>query len=211
MRTGEEEVVNAYTHFVWSVLSVVSLLIVLLNENLVLRGKIIFLFMISLSCWTFFSSFLYHSTQNPRKKERNRLVDKAAIYLMIVGCGTSISLTCYNSLAAAGSASFLILLGGFFTASLCIKRKTTEVFSVVSYVLLGWAAIFPALGLVGKTGYIETSSLWILILGGVAYSIGLGFYSRDTIKWNHTWWHVLVMVGFTLHLAACSRVLVLAY
>ena len=211
MRSTEEETINAYTHLIWSILSLVSLMIVLFDERFLLRGKMIFLFMIFLPCWTFFSSFLYHSSKTAKLKERNRLVDKAAIYLMIVGCGTAINLSCHDDLVAATSSCLLILLGGVFTAALCIRKKTTEVFSVVSYVLLGWAAVFPAFGVFGENDYISTSSLSLLIAGGIAYSIGLGFYSRDAVKWNHTWWHVMVMIGFTLQLTACTRVLVLLY
>ena len=151
MRSEEEEGVNAYTHFVWSILSAVSLFIVLIDSNFALKGKIIFLFMTCLSLWTFFSSFLYHSSKTPKIKERNRLVDKSSIYLMIVGCGIAINLSCHDNLTAAASCSFLAFLGAFFTASLCLKKHTTEVFSVVSYVLLGWAAFLPSSGVFGST------------------------------------------------------------
>ncbi len=207
MRSYEEEIVNAYTHFVWSIISILVVFISLFSEKYDLCDKLSLLIMAGLSSWTFFCSFLYHVNQNEKYKKRNRVVDKAGIYLMIIGCGVSLNITNPNTSISVPVCIAVVILGCLFIARMCIVKKTSESFSVFTYVMLGWLSAIPAMGLLGDTIYITTSSLWAIILGGIFYSIGVGFYSKDKIKWNHTWWHLCVMIGYLFHLYAQAAAL----
>jgi hemolysin III len=73
--------------------------------------------------------------------------------------------------------------------------------------LLGWLCILPITGIFGKTVYSASSSIWFIILGGLFYSTGLLFYARDSIKWNHTRWHIFVMLGYLMHVIAHYQVI----
>lgn len=199
-RSADEEIVNAYTHLAWSILSIVFMIIFLSDSDLPVRYKTSTIMMAGLSAWTFFSSFLYHSTEG-RKKFQNREVDKSSIFLMIVGCGVSLNMSCMDPVAASISCTILIVIGSALTLVYTHTKKPTEVFSVTSYVLLGWFCILPITGFLGETLYSATSSSWMVVAGGIAYSIGILFYSRDSIKWNHTRWHICVMMGYMFHLA----------
>ena len=205
MRSKEEETINAYTHFLWGVLSLTFLLFFLIDSNISLKFKASSLLMVGLSSWTFFSSYLYHSSVG-KKKNYNREIDKTSIYLMITGSGVSINLGTVDSTTAAISSIFLIVLGASLTAIYALKKNTSEAFSLTSYILLGWFCIFPITGLIGKNAYQESMPFGLILLGGLLYTIGIFYYARDSIKWNHTKWHIFVMGGYAAHLLAHYKV-----
>ena len=199
-RSADEEIVNSYTHLLWSILSLVFMLLFLFESGLPAKYKTASILMTGLSGWTFFSSFLYHSTKD-RKKYQNREVDKSSIFLMIIGCGVSLNMSCIDPLAASISCTVLIVVGSILALLYTHTKKPSEVLSLTSYVLLGWFCILPITGFLGDTLYSITSSSWMIITGGIAYSVGILFYAKDSIKWNHTYWHLCVMVGYLFHLA----------
>ena len=206
MRSLDEEVVNAYTHLMWSIISVVFLLLFLFDSDISFKFKTSSLMITGLPGWTFFSSFLYHSSQG-RKKIKNRELDKTSIFLMIMGCGISINMSCIDSYAAILSCAFLAVITATLVLVYTHQESPTESFSLTSYVLLGWFCILPLTGVLGDTVYSQSSSTWFIIFGGISYSAGILFYSKDSVKWNHTIWHLFVMLGYALHLAGHYKVL----
>ena len=207
MRTREEEVVNALTHLLWSILSILVFGLAVLSNSYDFFDKIILLFMTGMSSWAFFTSFLYHQQKSELSRARNRVVDKAGIYLMIMGCGISLNMATPEMALAIPMCILISLIGSGCIVNLCVNKKSSEAFSVFSYIMLGWLSAIPASGILGKTIYVETSTLWAIMVGGVLYSIGVVFYSKDNLKWNHTWWHIFVMAGYCMHLFAQLRAL----
>ena len=197
-RSEGEEIVNAYTHLVWAILSFMFLAIFLIDEHTSLKNKISSLFMMGISGWTFFSSYLYHSTKE-KKKRRNREVDKTAIFLMITGTGVSLNLSCENQLLSLLGSSISIVLGCILLAAYVYKKHPTEAFSITSYIALGCFCVLPIVGVFGENLYEHSSSSWLVIAGIISYCLGILFYARDSIEWNHTKWHIFVMIGFLFH------------
>lgn len=199
LRSQEEEIVNAYTHLLWCLFSVVYFFTYILTTNIPSKFVVSSLLMIGLSSWTFFSSYWYHSTCG-RKKSQNREIDKTSIFLMITGCGSSLNMSLVDPTASLVCTTIMLFSGFFLTFLYVYLKKPTEIFSITSYILLGWYCILPITGLFGENVYNLSSSVWSIIGGGIAYTIGLLFYAKDSIKWNHTIWHLCVMVGYILHL-----------
>tara|TARA_Y100001937_G_C7056978_1_gene301897 strand:+ start:505 stop:963 length:459 start_codon:yes stop_codon:yes gene_type:complete len=135
-----------------------------------------------------------------RKKSQNREVDKMSIFLMIIGCGLSINMTCVDTTLAVFSSIGLVSAGSFLTLLYSHKKEPSEAFSLTSYVLLGWFCILPITGIMGDSLYNLSDNAWTVIAGGVSYSVGILFYAKDSIKWNHTKWHICVMAGYSFHL-----------
>jgi hemolysin III len=46
---------------------------------------------------------------------------------------------------------------------------------------------------------IEFKGIFLLIVGGLLYSIGTVFYSLKKLKYSHAIWHVFVMGGSVSH------------
>lgn len=202
MRSQEEEIVNAYTHLLSSILALVLGTVVLTGDFLEPKSKVIFSIMFLTACWTFFASFLYHKTFHEPQRQRNRLVDRVAIYMMIMGSGVATSMTCLDPKISLWSSIALVIITCGFIVNMCIKRSLPEWFCVTSYILLGWIGIFPALGIFGSSGFVEANVLSLLLTSGACYSIGVVFYSNDYKKWYHTIWHIFTIFGFIFHFIA---------
>ena len=148
--------------------------------------------------WTFFSSYIYHASKNDVQRERNRIVDKTSIYIMIAGNGTAINLLSSTESMSVTCCLLLILISGFFVVRFCLNSLTSETFMLTSYLLLGWLAVMPASGLFAPSKFTDMPHILFLLGGGAAYSIGVVFYIRDK-KWHHSVWHLFTMLGFTFH------------
>lgn len=206
MRTQEEETINAYSHLLWCIGSFAILIGFLIDSSIAIKLKSSALIMLGLSSWTFFSSFLYHVT-NEKKKMYNREIDKTSIYLMITGCGVAINMATVDTLVASISCSVLLVLGSILLGIYTKNKTESEVFSLTSYILLGWLCIVPITGILGDNLYQEEINMHLIILGGILYSAGIFYYARDSIKWNHTKWHLFVMGGYCAHVFALYRVI----
>lgn len=125
---------------------------------------------------------------------------------MITGTGVSINLGADSEIIAAVSCAFLLFVGCLLTAIYARKKKSSEAFSLTSYILLGWFCVLPITGILGDNMYRDTVNTHLIILGGILYSAGILYYARDSVKWNHTKWHLFVMAGYLTHLAAHYRV-----
>lgn len=201
-RSPEEEVVNAATHLIASIGSFLSLLLFLILGDQPTKLMVAAIIMGGFATWTFFASYLYHSSKKRIDVHKNRILDKAAIYLMIAGCGCAMSLVVTEPLFGAISGIVILLLSSYFVGYLCIKKEMPESLSVASYVLLGWLSFMPATGLFYATPVTNGISFSLGIIGSVMYSLGVVFYVGDSNKWYHTAWHILAMAGFSFHFSA---------
>lgn len=200
-RSREEEVINALTHFLAAIVAAVMTLIAVVmscNNN----AHVPLLVIGCTATWGFFSSFLYHASKTPRARDMNFINDRAAIYIMIAGSGIGLCLSGAQNTSSMLISIALLLLCFLLTVKICLTANASETFIVLSYVLFGWLAVLPSVGLIMPTKFSEGIQFWLLLSGGLAYSAGTAFYVRDK-PWDHAVWHVLVMVGFGLHLAGC--------
>ena len=70
---------------------------------------------------------------------------------------------------------------------------------VALYLIMGWMFVFG-----GKQIFLSLSSQSILylVLGGIAYSIGVIFYMWRKLPYAHGIWHLFVLAGSVLHFFA---------
>ncbi|MBQ2940492.1 MAG: hemolysin III family protein [Clostridia bacterium] len=45
---------------------------------------------------------------------------------------------------------------------------------------------------------LPTGGVWLLVAGGVAYTVGIMFYRLKTVPYTHAVWHLFVLLGATL-------------
>ncbi len=60
---------------------------------------------------------------------------------------------------------------------------------------MGWAIIIamkPLYQSIGATG------IWLLVFGGIAFTLGAGVYLLKNLKYVHVIWHIFVMIGTAL-------------
>ena len=68
-------------------------------------------------------------------------------------------------------------------------------FSCLIYLAMGWLVLLVIKPLVAA---LPAGGLWLLVAGGLAYSVGVFFYVMNRIPFNHAIWHVFVFAGTLL-------------
>jgi hemolysin III len=144
----------------------------------------------------YLASTLYHSVQAPRAKHVLRIIDHAAIYLLIAGTYTPFTLV---TLRGPWGWSLFGVVWGMALAGIVFKIFFVDrwgALSVAVYVGMGWLAVFAVKPLMAT---LSTAGLAWLFAGGLAYTLGLIFYAWERIPHHHAIWHVFVMVGSACH------------
>ncbi|HCY42947.1 MAG TPA: hemolysin III [Prolixibacteraceae bacterium] len=199
--TSGEEIVNSITHGIGALLSVVALVVlVILSVN---HGDTLHVVSFSIYGSTlillYLSSTLYHSFSSPRIKNLFARFDHVSIFLLIAGTYTPILLTSIRGVW--GWTLFGIIWGlalvGAVIRSIYLHRFRKLMVAV--YLLMGWMFVIA-----GKQVYLSlpTNSLIFLVLGGIAYSVGVIFYMWRKLPYSHGIWHLFVLAGSVLHFFA---------
>jgi len=148
----------------------------------------------------FLASSLYHGTP-PRSRWKLWLekLDHSAIYLAIGGTYVPFLL-----LVLEGLERWLLLATVWILAvvGIVLEFLNGERFRLLSYVLylgMGWVSILVAPRLFRA---MPRWAFGLLLAGGIAYTVGFGFYAAPRIPYHHEIWHVWVVTGAVLHLAA---------
>ena len=83
------------------------------------------------------------------------------------------------------------------TVLTAIDLRAYRVFSMICYIGMGWA-IIPFAKVVLEV--LTPSGFWLLLLGGIAYTIGAVLYGIGSKKkWMHSVFHIFVDIGSLLH------------
>jgi hemolysin III len=194
-----EEISNSISHGI-TALSAIGGMVVLLvfgaqSEKEWSLFSALFYGLSLVALYTF--STLYHSITHTKAKKVFNILDHCGIFLLIAGTYTPVLLVSIGgsvgwwffgiqwSIALVG-----ILLKVFFTG----KYNTL---STLLYSIMGWIIVFK-IELVKAT--LPEPAFWLLVAGGLAYTVGIVFYIIDTrMKYSHFIWHLFVMAGSILH------------
>jgi hemolysin III len=142
------------------------------------------------------SSALYHSHVFSERKRMWQLIDHICIYLLIAG-----SYTPFAVLSLKGSWGWwlLTIIWSVAVAGIALKILMTHRYHLLEallYLAMGWVAVFVIVPLYQSLPF---SSFILLLAGGLSYSVGVIFYLRDDMPYNHAIWHLFVMGGSACH------------
>jgi hemolysin III len=196
----EEELANAISHLIGMVLSVIALFL-MINYS-IKRGDVWHIVSTSVFGFSmivlYFSSFLTHWLPAGKSKDSLFTVDQAAIFILIAGTYTPISLV---TLHGTVGWSVLIIEWGLAVTGIIrlLLRKNlydsgVNILDILIYVAIGWLVLF--VGRMNINGF-----LWI-ITGGIFYSAGIIFYKVAKFPYHHLVWHIMVMGGTFSHFIA---------
>ena len=198
-----EEVMNMVTHIVGGGLAI------LMAALCVLRALGVPLLVIgcgiyggSMLCVYTFSS-VYHGLYPGTGKKVMQIIDHCGIYFLIAGTYTQILLGAFLSTYPVIAIGLLVMEWGlcFLAATLtAIDLEKYEVFSMICYILMGWAIIF----FVEQTRHVlGTEGFGWLLAGGIAYTVGAVLYGIGSKKrWMHSVFHIFVVLGSVLQFVA---------
>ena len=148
----------------------------------------------------FATSTLYHGTREPAAKSFFLLLDHIAIFLLIAGTYTPITLLAFPMPLGGILCSFLWALAAL-GIGLRIWHGELHWMMIPLFLAMGWTG-FAWLDIVFAS--MTPTGAWLVITGGLAYSGGVGFYLWDRLPYNHALWHLFVLAGSALHFAAIA-------
>ena len=204
MHDFREELWNAITHGLGAILSVAggAVLITLAALNGTewqLISAIVFTVALML---LYTASTLYHSIPHTSAKQKLKVFDHCAIYILIAGSYTPftlIGLREHGGWWLFGIIWILALAGVIFKL---FYTGRFELISTLIYIGMGWLAVFAIKPMLQ---HIDTATLIWLFTGGFFYTLGTIFYMSKKIRYTHAIWHVFVMLGSASHFIAISR------
>ena len=193
-----EEIAHGITHGIGAGLSVAGLVVLVILAAR--RGDVYQI--VSFSIYgaslviLYLASTLYHSFQRPRVKQVFRIIDHAAIYLLIAGTYTPFLLV-----GMRGKLGWTLLVIIWGLAALGVGFKVLfihrfEKLSVLTYILMGWLSVAMMKELWIN---IPVGGLIWLAAGGAAYTVGVIFYALKKIPYMHAVWHLFVLGGSLCH------------
>lgn len=199
--------ISSETHFIGACLSVIGLLIMICvgvkreTSPMIMVSAIVF----GLSLIALYSaSATYHFFKGSDKvKTILRKLDHSMIYVLIVGTYTPIVMDCME---APHSYYFLGILWTVAILGIIIKicwLNAPRVITTAIYLILGWAIVFDFQSFTG----ISSTCLFLIALGGIAYSIGAFIYMFKKPNLSkefgfHELFHIFVMLGSLFHYIA---------
>lgn len=200
-RTKNEEIANSVTHGI-GLLAAISATPFIISSALskddtsVLVGVAVF----SVSMiFVYLTSTLYHSFPFGNTKDKIRILDHGAIFLLIAGTYTPFTLGILKGSTGwilFGLEWILAITGISLNILYGVKYKKIE---KVLYLLMGWLLIFAIKPIIET---IPLQGIMWIIAGGLAYTIGVPFYAAKQIKYTHTIWHLFVIAGTVCHFIA---------
>jgi hemolysin III len=191
------EVLNAVTHGIGVVLSIVGFVFLLKKADSGLHYVSFIIYGVSLLL-LFLASTLYHSLIFTKAKKVFQVFDHCSIYLLIAGTYTP-----YCLLYIKGTIGIVLLsviwlaaIVGIVYKSLTLSKvKSVSKLSTIIYNVMGWAVVIALPSLYQSVGL---KGLLLLVGGGVAYTVGSVFYSMKNRRYMHVVWHLFVMLGAML-------------
>lgn len=200
--TKGEEIFNMVSHIVGGVLGIVAIVLCIIKAAIngnaigVVGASIYGSSMILL----YTMSSIYHGLSSKLKaKKIFQIIDHCSIYILIAGSYTPIVLCTIRNIDKAvcwwifGIVWFAAAIGITLNS---IDLKSTKIFSMFCYLLMGWCIVFKFdVLLKGMNFY----GILFLVAGGIAYTIGALIYAIGrNKKYCHSIFHVFIVLGSLL-------------
>ena len=136
-----------------------------------------------------------------------RRFDHSAIYLLIAGTYTPFLMQMKNVLASASLGIGVWLSAGIGMALKLALPGRFDRLGVVLCLLLGWSGVMAYDSLASA---LPSSSLWLLAIGGILYSLGTVFHLLKRLRFHNAIWHGFVLLAASCHYSAVLACLPLA-
>lgn len=150
-------------------------------------------------------STLYHALTHEKAKKVFKVLDHCSIYLLIAGTFTPI---CFSLIRTVGYKMIILVSAVWACAILgivlyaCFPKKL-KVLHVILYISMGWSIMFLAKDFIAGLKIINAmSTLYFLLAGGIAYTVGVIFYAFKKVPYFHSVFHLFVLGGSICHFFA---------
>ncbi|MDR0831339.1 MAG: hemolysin III family protein [Bacillales bacterium] len=194
-QTLGEEIGNSITHGVGCIMGIVMTILMLLKCQTSIEYVSISIFGFAMF-FLYLNSCLYHAWKNGSTvKKVYKRFDHLSIYVLIAGTYTPILLITIGGITGwifFAVQWFLVILG---IIAKSIYPNKFQIVHLILFALIGWSgAVFVI--------QLPLTLMLLILAGGIAYTVGILFYSVFMFKWHHFIWHFFVLAGTILHVIA---------
>ena len=201
-QTLGEEIANAVSHGLMALFGIVAMVLLLIRSDRPAEtvASIVFGFSI---IQLYLMSTLYHALHHPLAKGVFQRFDHLSIYILIGGTFTP-ALLLLPALTEpvlgplGGGHLLLIVQWSLITLGVVFKAiwiKRFQKIHLAVYLALGWSA----LTFVRELHMFDQRAFWLILAGGLSYTVGVIFYSFPRIRYFHFVWHIFTGIGTVLH------------
>lgn len=129
-----------------------------------------------------------------------RRLDYAAIFLLIAGTYSPFlgGASSNRTLSIAYAGVWMLALAGVL-AQLLFQSRIRKGLSVALYLALGWSVL---LVLEPVAAVLPARTLWLIVLGGILYTIGVLFHVAKRLPYQAAIWHGFVIAAASIHFLA---------
>lgn len=193
-----EEMANSITHGIGALLALAATSILIVHSAM--YGSAVKIVGVSVFGFTlvalYTASTLYHGIQTARVKHIFHIFDHSAIFTLIAGTYTPITLCAIQG--ALGWSLFGIIWGiailGIVSTAVFFEKA--RYFNIALYIAMGWIVVLAGPKLFSALSF--NALLWLSI-GGVLYTGGTLFYRDKKHRFAHMIWHTFVIAASTCH------------
>lgn len=189
-----EEIGNSISHGIGCLLGIVALVLLLIKSDTGIEYLASIIFGVSM-IMLYLSSCLFHSFKNGTTVKRIfQRFDHLSIYLLIGGTFAPI-LLCLASWPRGiifFTIQWILIIAGVVLKA--INTKKYHVLHIILYLAIGWSGLL----FLGELMDVSLTLFWLILGGGIVYSVGILFYI-STWKFAHFVWHFFCIAGTLLH------------
>lgn len=193
-----EEIANSVTHGLGALFAVASLVAML---YVAIAGSRSLVLIVSLGIYgatlfmLYMASTLYHALTHHTAKRVFQILDHSSIYLLIAGTYTPFCLVAVQGWQ--GIVLFCVQWALAITGIVleAVWHSKPGWLGALVYIAMGWLAVFVIRPVVAS---LPPAGLWLLVAGGLAYTLGVVFYAMRNVKYMHAVWHLWVLLGSVL-------------
>ena len=197
--TVGEEIANSITHGVGVAFSLVALTLMVVyawGDTWRLSSGIVFGVSLTL---LYAGSTLYHAIPFPKARHVFKIIDHSAIYLLIAGSYPPFTLVTMRENGGWWMFAIVWTLAAIGISTEAFWTYRPWWLSAVVYLFMGWLAVF----MIGPMrASLAPNGLWLLIAGGLCYTLGTVFYVYKKVPYFHMVWHLWVLAGSVCHFLA---------
>ena len=125
-----------------------------------------------------------------------QVLDHISVFYLILGSYAPVCLITlyeYSGLLIFSAVLIIAIIG---TILKIFYTGRFEILFLFFYLAMGWLILIDIETLFE---IINAKAKFLLVAGGVSYSVGILFYAFDKIKFFHSIWHMFVLCGSIFH------------
>jgi hemolysin III len=185
-----EEIASGATHALGAALSLTGLILLLIRAETGRETAGYLVFGLAMTV-LFSASTAYHFAPRGNWKRLFRLFDHLSIFVLIAGTYTPIMLYvatpwAYRTLVAVWT---LAVTGMTLKTVFWDRFRITQ---IIFFLGMGWLAVIRIPHLLET---VPAAFLWLMLAGGVSYTLGVVVYALKRIPFYHSVWHLFVLGG----------------